>query len=78
MNTYPSKILIYLYSWNEKRKLDGQIKPLADSGEQPDVDICFVNANEQSKKVSSSSTEAELSLLFQNMSVAGTKPVHGI
>jgi len=54
-----------------KRK---QVKSIADCGEQPDTDTSFVNADERSKEVGSSFTEAELSLLFQNMSVAGTKP----
>jgi len=59
-------------NFTSARGMKSWIKSLADSGEQPDADTSF--NNEQSKKVGSSSTEAELSLLFQNLSVAGTKP----
>ena len=55
-----------------KRRLDSQIKSLVDSDveEQPvESDAC-----EKAKKSGSRSTETELQLLFQNLSVAGTKP----
>ena len=44
-----------------KRK---QVKSIADCGEQPDTDTSFVNADERSKEVGSSFTEAELYITF--------------
>ena len=52
-----------------KRTLDGQIKALVDSDEEVDVS----DVSEKIKKVGSRSTDTDLTLLFQNLSVAGTK-----
>ena len=54
-----------------KRTLDGKIKSLIDSEERDVSDPCVC---EKSKKIGSRSTEADLTPLYQNLSVIGTKP----
>ena len=70
----PIKDINFTSARGMKRKLDEQIKSVTDSEDAVDVDTCFIDASEQCKKLGSRSTEAELSLLFQNLSVAGTMP----
>ena len=68
----PIKDIDFTSAQGMKRTLDGQIKSLVDSEEERDVSD--LNVCEKTKKVGSRSTEAHLALLFENLSVTGTKP----
>lgn len=73
----PIKDINFTTARGIKRTLDEQIKLLAVPEEHPDVrdlDTCNSNSGGKSKKVGMRSTEVELSLLFVNLSVAGTMP----
>jgi len=73
----PIKDINFTSARGIKRTLDEQTKLLADPEEHPDVidlDTYSSNSGEKSKKVSTRSTDAELSLLFAKLSVAGTMP----
>ena len=73
----PIKDIKFTLACGTKRTLDEQTKLLADPEEHPDVidlDTYSSNSGEKSKKVGTRSTDAELSLLFAKLSVAGTMP----
>ena len=70
----PIKNINFTSARGIKWRLDDQIKSLEDSDPAEQMDESDLSVCEKSEKAGITSTEVELSLLFQNLSVAGTKP----
>ena len=70
----PIKDINFASALGMKKTLDEQIQSLGESQEERNVSQSDSDADEKSKKVGTRSSEADLSLLFKNLSVAGSKP----
>ena len=67
----PIKDINFISARRRKRTLDDQITAVGDLDKQPNGDSC---ASNKPRTFGTRSTESDLALLFQNLSVGGTKP----